>query len=331
MPAVLITPEAMLHQKAPYVDHLLEAGFEIRYPEDSTFTRGLCGPEKTVEVLSQCEAVIAGGEILTPAVLDALPKLRVVARSGVGYDRVDIPAATRLGIPVTITPTANHEAVAELTLSLIFAVAKEVLFNDREARAGRWPMKPTRPIRGQTLGIVGLGRIGRSTAVRGQALGMTVIAVESYPDQEFVQQHGIELVDLDTLLTRADFLSAHCPVTEETTGMFNAELFARMKPDSVFINTARGKLHVEADLIEALQNGPLWAAGLDVFEQEPTDAANPLFQLANVVCSPHVAGNDTKSQVDMGIEAADCIIRLHRGEWPAGAVVNDELRDGWTW
>ena len=331
MPAVLITPEAMLRQQAPYVDHLTQAGFEILYPEDPTFTRGLCGPEKTVEVLGQCDAVIAGGEILTGAVLESLPRLRVVARSGVGYDRVDVPAATRLGIPVTITPTANHEAVAELTLSLIFAVAKEVLFNDREARAGRWPMKPTRPIRGQTLGIFGLGRIGRSTALRAQALGMTVIAVENFPDQDFVQSHHIELVDLDALLERADFISAHCPVTDETTGMFNADLFARMKPGSVFINTARGKLHVEADLIAALKDGPLSAAGLDVFEREPTDADNPLFQLENVVCSPHIAGNDTKSQVDMGIEAADCIIRLRRGEWPAGAVVNDQLRDGWTW
>ena len=331
MPVVLITPEAMLHQQAPYVDDLSEAGFEICYPEDSTFTRGLCGPEKTVEVLSPCDAVIAGGEILTSDVLEALPKLRVIARSGVGYDRVDIAAATRQGIPVTITPTANHEAVAELTLSLIFAVAKEVLFNDREARAGRWPMKPTRPIRGQTLGIFGLGRIGRSTALRAQALGMTVIAVENFPDEEFVQRHGIELVELAALLARADFLSVHCPVTEETTGMFNADLFGRMKPDSVFINTARGKLYVEADLIDALNNGPLSGAGLDVFEQEPTNADNPLFQLDNVVCSPHVAGNDTKSQVDMGIEAADCIIRLRRGEWPDGAVVNGQLRDGWQW
>jgi len=331
MPVVLITPERLLHQKTSYVDHLVEAGFEVCYPEDSTFTRGLSSPEETVKVLGVCDAVIAGGEILTADVLEILPKLRVIARAGVGYDRVDVPAATRLGIAVTITPSANHEAVAELALSLMFSVAKEVLFNDREARAGRWPMKSTRPIRGQTLGILGLGRIGQSMAVRARALGMTVIATELYPNQDFVKQNGIQLVDLMELLERSDFLSLHCPLTAETTGLFNAELFSRMKPGSVFINTARGKLHVESDLIDALQNGHLSGAGLDVFEKEPTEPDNPLFQLENVVCSPHIAGNDTKSQLDMGIEAADSIIRLWRGEWPEGTVVNEQLRDGWKW
>lgn len=331
MPVVLITPEAMLHKAARYVDLLQSAGFEVRYPDDPTFTRGLHSEQETIAQLSVCDAVLAGGEVFTRRVLFELPRLRVIARSGVGYDRVDIPAATERRIPVTITPTANHEAVAEQTLALLLAVAKSVLVNDRHSRAGRWPMQATAPVRGSTLGIVGLGRIGRSLAVRARALGMHVLATESFPDHSFVGQNGIELVEFDDLLARSDYLSLHCPLNGQTHGLFNRTLFAKMKPGSVLLNTARGKLVVESDLLEALKSGHLRGAGLDVFEQEPPSPDNPLFALDNVVFSPHIAGSDHKSQLDMGIEAAECIIRLYQGEWPTGAVVNDELRSGWRW
>lgn len=331
MPLALITPENLLHEDGPYVTMLQEAGFDVAFPKERTFTRGLCSEEETIEQLSSCDALIAGGERLTPSVLAALPKLRVVARSGVGYDRVDIPAATEHRIAVTITPTANHESVAEHALMLLLAVAKGIIVNDAHARAGRWPMPTTQPVRGRTCGVFGLGRIGRSFAVRAKAMGMNVIATEMYPNEEFVQQHGIELVDFDTLLASSDYLSIHCPVTEETTGLFNKGTFAKMKPGSVFINTARGALVVEADLYDALHNGHLLGAGIDVYEQEPVSADNPLFKLDNIVCTPHCASADWRSQEDMGIEAADCIIKLSRNEWPEGAVVNEELRADWSW
>ncbi len=162
-------------------------------------------------------------------------------------------------------------------------------------------------------------------------MGMTVIATETYPDLAFVRQHGIELVDFDTLLARSDYLSLHCPHNAQTDRMFNREVFAKMKRGSVLINTARGRLVVEADLIAALQQGHLAGAGLDVFEKEPAGTDNPLFALKNVVVSPHIAGADKLSQENMAIEAAECIVKLHRGEWPSGAVVNDELRDAWRW
>jgi D-3-phosphoglycerate dehydrogenase len=168
-------------------------------------------------------------------------------------------------------------------------------------------------------------------AVRGLGLRMRVIATETQPDRPFVERHGIELVDFDTLLAQSDFLSLHCPLNNKTERMFNRSVFSRMKPGSVLINTARGGLVVEADLIEALKEGRLGGAGLDVFEQEPALAGNPLFQLENVVVSPHIGGADKLSQENMAIEAADCIIKLYRGDWPAGAVVNDELRATWKW
>jgi phosphoglycerate dehydrogenase-like enzyme len=329
--SVLISPEALIGVRGPWVGLLEDAGFSVQYPEDPTFTRGLCGAEETIRVLNSASAVIAGGEYFTEPVLDRLPNLRVIARAGVGYDRVDVAAATARRIPLTITPTANHESVAETTLALLFAVAKGIVANDARTRAGQWAKQATEPIRGKTLGIFGLGRIGRSTAIRARALGMIVLATEKFPNDSFVRQHGIELVDFDALLARSDYVSIHCPLNAETNRLFDRTVFSRMKPGSVLLNTARGGLVVEADLLEALRSGQLGGAGLDVFEQEPASAANPLFQLDNVVVSPHLGGADKLSQHNMAIEAADCIVKLSRGEWPAGAVVNDELRENWKW
>ena len=331
MPRALITPEAMREQPAPYVDVLRNAGFEVCYPQNVHFARGHGGMAEVISELRDFEAVIASSEPYTEEVLASLPRLRVIARAGVGYDRVDVPAATRHNIPVTITPTTNHEAVAELTLALLFAATKSIVTNDARVRGGQWPRKLLRPVRGQTMGILGLGRIGRSTASRARALGMKVIATEAAPDARFVEQHGIELVDFATLLARSDFLSIHCPLSAETEGLFNRDVLSRMKTGSILLNTARGKLVVEADLVQALQHGPLAAACLDVFEQEPPAADNPLFALDNVVLSPHLAGTDELSLVGMGVEAAECIVKLYQGHWPTGAVVNDQLREGWRW
>lgn len=331
MPVVLITPEAMREQPHPYVPALLEAGFEIRYPKNPQFARGLGDAEEMVAELQGVHASIASGERYSREVLARLPQLRVIARAGVGYDRVDVSAATDHRVAITITPTSNHEAVAELAMALLFGVTKSIVSNDRRVRSGEWPRKLLMPMRGRTFGLVGLGRIGRSTALRAKALGMRVIAYETHPLESFVREHEIELVSFDEVVERSDFLSVHCPLTDATRGMFNRSVFSRMKPGSVFLNTARGPLMNEADLYEALTSGHLRGAGLDVYQQEPPSPDNPLFQLDNVVLSPHLAGTDEESLVAMGVEAADCIIRLSRGEWPEGAVVNAELREGWQW
>lgn len=331
MPVVLMTPEIMMHKNTSHVEMLNEAGFDVVYPQNRVFTRGLCSVEETTDELSVCDAVIAGGEVFSRNVLTALPKLRVIARSGVGYDKVDVAAATEHNVVLTITPTANHESVAEHALMLLLAVAKRLTFNDRKARAGEWPMQQSYSVRGTTVGILGLGRIGRSFAIRARALGVQLIATETYPDRDFVREHDVELVDFDTLLARSDYLSIHCPLNDETRGRFNKAAFAKMKPDSILVNTARGGIVVESELIAALESGHLRGAGLDCFEREPPSPDNPLFQMEQVVCTPHIAGSDDKSQDDMGIEAADCIIKLHSGEWPAAAVINRELQDGWRW
>jgi phosphoglycerate dehydrogenase-like enzyme len=232
---------------------------------------------------------------------------------------------------VTITPGANHESVAEQALGLMLAITRNIVIQDRKTRAGLWDGPVNRPLREQTLGLFGLGRIGRSTALRAKAFRMDLIAHDPFADPAFVREHGIELVDFDTLLRRSDFLSVHAPLNDETRGMFNRDCFAKMKPTSTFINTARGGLVNEADLIDALTSGQIAAAGLEVFEQEPVDPHNPLLKLDNVVLTPHRAGEETKARFDMGVEAARCIAALAQGRWPEGCVVNNQLKTNWNW
>jgi phosphoglycerate dehydrogenase-like enzyme len=326
----MITPPVFREVRGPWLRPLEAAGFEIRYPGPPDFGRGP-SEQEVIQRFQGVAAVISGGDRFTRGALAALPELRVIARAGVGYDWVDVGACTDHGVALTITPTANHESVAEAALAFVFATAKELLARDAGTRTGSWPSKPTGPIRGRTLGILGLGRIGRSVATRARALAMRVIATESFPDLEFTRRNEVELVSFDELLAQSDYLTIHCPLNDSTRGMFNADVLSRMKPESVLINTARGGLMVEADLVAALRNGPLRAAGLDVFEREPAAADNPLFQLDNVVVSPHVGGVDTLSAENMALEAADSIVKLARNEWPEGSVVNNELRANWRW
>ena len=331
MPCVLITPEAFRDVEGRHTDILKEAGFEIAYPKNPEFTRGLCAEEECIDELSVADALIAGSEFVTASMLDRLPRLRVIARSGVGYDRIDVPAATARNVLVTITPTAVHEAAAEHALALLFAISKNIIGGDRATRAGQWPRTLIDPIRGKTIGILGLGRIGRSMAIRSAALGMTVIAHDPFPNEAFARENDIELVDFDTLVERCDVLTIHCPNSRDTVGMINRQVFERMKATAILINTSRGPIVNERDLIAALRDESIKGAGLDVYEVEPPEKDNPLFEMDNVVLTPHAAGSDSLAMRNMAIESASCVAKLHRGEWPENAVINDQLRDSWKW
>jgi D-3-phosphoglycerate dehydrogenase / 2-oxoglutarate reductase len=182
-----------------------------------------------------------------------------------------------------------------------------------------------------TLGLIGLGRIGRATAVRALAFGMRVVAFDVVPDAAFDRQHGIERTGLDELLARSDMVSLHVPLTPATRGMVNDRFLARMRAGSYLVNTSRGGLVVEADLAAALTSGHLAGAGLDVLNHEPAEPGNPLLGLPNVILSPHIAGTDTESMRAMAELAATTIVELYHNRWPAECVVNTELRDTWRW
>lgn len=325
MPRVLIGAALLRHAKGSYREILQAGGFEIVYPK---FHRLLTENELLAE-LEGVDAALAGGEPYTRRVFEARPQLKVVSRSGVGYDSVDVPAATDHGVPVTVTP-CNHDAVAEHTFALILALAKQVIPQHAALQRGDWPRSPTRHLRGQTLGIVGLGRIGKAVALRARAFGMKVIACDPRPNREFVAQQQIELMPLERVCSEADFVSLHLPLDSTTSGLINRACFERMKPTAYLINTARGGVVNEAELIEALRSKRIAGAGLDVFEVEPL-RDSPLSRLDNVTITAHTAGVDLQSSQDMSEMAADTIVRLSRGEWPEELIVNPEAKLKFRW
>src|SRR5262245_42909855 len=326
MPRVLIGAATIRNVQGPFRDVLKEAGFEIVLPP---MARQMTEDELIAE-LKEIDAVLAGSEPYTPRVFDARPELQVVARNGVGYDAVDVAAATARGIPVTVAP-ANQDAVAEHTFALILALAKQVVPQHLAMKQGEWPRKATQPLRGQVLGLAGLGRIGKAVALRGKAFGMRVIAFEPYPDEAFVRQHAISLVPLDRVFAEADYVSLHMPLTPDSKRCIGRKLFGLMKPTAYFVNTARGPIVCEDELYEVLKDRKIAGAGLDVFEEEPPAAKHPLLQLDNVVLTAHTAGVDERSGVEMSHLAAKTIVALYRGEWPDGMVVNPEVKKTFKW
>lgn len=326
MDKVLIAPAPLAGLQAEFVNVLKKAGFELVYPKK----KGQLTEPELLEHLVGIKACIAGSEPYTRKVLQANPQLRAIARAGVGFDAVDTAAATELGVAVAIAPGTNQDAVAEHTFTLILAIAKNLIPQHLGTIALNWPRQANLPLRGRTLGIAGLGRIGKAVALRGEAFLMKLIAYEPFPDHAFAKAHGITLVSFDELLAKSDFLSLHLPVTKESTHLINRQTLAKMKPSAYLINTARGMIVNEKDLVEALQAKKIAGAGLDVFEEEPP-ADSPLFHMSNVVVTPHAAGVDLQSRDDMALSAAEAIASLSRGEWPAEKVVNPEVQARFRW
>jgi D-3-phosphoglycerate dehydrogenase len=326
MSKVLITPATLAGINGTYLKVLREADFEIAV---SPIIRQLVEDE-ILEMLKGVNGVLAGSEPYTRRVLQAHPQLKVIARAGVGYDAVDTAAATEFGKAVTIAPGTNQDAVAEHTFSLILAIAKNLISQHLGTKAGLWPRKANLPLRGCTLGIAGLGRIGKAVALRGECFGMKLLAYEPFPDQAFVAAHKITLVPMEKLFAASDYLTLHVPLTPESKYVVNKKTLALMKPTAFLVNTARGGLVCEADLIEALKGKQIAGAALDVFEDEPPPAS-PLFEMDNVVVTPHAAGVDSQSRDDMAESAARAIVDLSRGQWPAEKIVNPEVRAKFKW
>lgn len=327
MPSVLIGPYLLRNAPGRFRDILTEAGFEPIDPEGGP----ALSREELVPYLPRIDALIAGGERMTPDLFAMSPRLRAIARTGVGYDLIDIPAATQHRVAVSITPGTNQDSVAEQTMALLLGLARRIPSNDRLIREGGWDRSLVTPIRRKTLGLIGMGRIGRAVAVRAKAFKMNVVAFDTILDAEFDREHGIQRLSLDDLVQSSDVISLHVPLTESTRGMVNREFLARMRPGSYLINTSRGGLVVEADLRDALISGHLAGAGLDVLNHEPPEPGNVLLGLPNVVISPHIAGTDLESMREMAEMAALTIVELYRNQWPGDRIVNQELHEGWAW
>ncbi len=327
MPRVLITPPELFDGNGPCHEILRAAGMEIVYPPPGL---RLSTEDLLHGHLQGIDAMIAGVEPFTRRVLSAA-QLRVIARYGVGYDAIDVPAATDHNVVITIAAGANQISVAEHMLALLLGVFRAVAKRDRDIRAGTWKRFVAPRWAGALWGWSVWDASARPSSPA-QALGLSIIVHDPLADQGFARQHGLRLCSLDELLCESDIVSLHLPCTPETAHMMNAARFAQMKPGSVLINTARGGLVDERALIDALRSGHLWGAGLDCFETEPLPVDSPLVGMDNVVLTPHNAGIDAQAVIDVSTLCARCIVDLHAGRWPPEeCVVNRALRPGWAW
>ena len=326
---VLVAPAPLKEIDHVYGPILRGAGLTIEYPpRDHIETELQMSEEELLSQLPGCLASLAGSEPYTRAVIaKAAPAgLKVIARAGVGYDAVDLQAATDHGVAVCFAPGTNQEAVAEHAFALLLSLIRNVQRQDAAIRRGEWPRKAVGFARTTTLGIVGLGRIGKAMALRANVFGFTVLAAEIAPDLGFCEANRVALVPIEELLKKSDVVTLHVPKTQLTRNLIRRETLELMKPTAFVINTSRGGVVHEGDLYEALKAKRLAGAGLDVFEKEPP-GANPLFTLDNVILTAHTAGVDRKSREDMARVPAQAIVKLLAGEWPEEWVVNPSVKE----
>jgi D-3-phosphoglycerate dehydrogenase len=261
-------------------------------------------------LVKDVEAMVVRSETkITRAVIEAAPKLRVVGRAGVGVDNVDVEAATQRGIVVMNTPSGNTISTAELTFSMLMSLARKIPQANASMKAGEWNRKAFQGVElyNKSLGILGMGRIGTEVARRAIVFGMRVLAYDPYLTPSRANALQVELVELDEVFARCDFITVHMPMSDETKGMVNAAAFAKMKPGARVLNCARGGIINETDLYEAIKSGKIAGAALDVYETEPLPKDFPLRELPQVIMTPHLGASTEEAQENVGIEVAEAI------------------------
>jgi D-3-phosphoglycerate dehydrogenase / 2-oxoglutarate reductase len=275
--------------------------------------------------------IVRGGGTATATLIREAKKLRVIGRSGSGYDSVDIVAATKRKIPVVFAPGLGARAVAEAAVAFMFALSKNIPYWDRQVKCGNWTSRfESRPgdLDGATLGIVGLGNIGQHLVRMIVPFGVTVLVFDPYVESATAAELGVRLTSLETLIASSDFISLHAPQTPETIGMINRDLLRKVKPGAFLINLARGALIENLDILyETLQDGRLAGVGLDVFEPEPPDESHPIFKLDNCLTSPHVLGTSHGAMQEVFRSMAEDMVAVLSGRRPR-FVVNPEVFGG---
>jgi phosphoglycerate dehydrogenase-like enzyme len=280
--------------------------------------------EWLVAQLGDVAGLIAAMEPLTRRVLDAAPRLRVIARPGVGHDTVDVAAATQRGIAVTIAAGANDQSVADFTMGLLLASARAIVDAAGSVQRHGWERTVGTEVWSKTLAVVGLGRIGRNVARRARGFDMRVLAVARHPDQDLATQFGVEFVPLDQALAEADFVSLHLPLTPDTSNLIDEHALAAMKRGACLINTSRGGLVDEAALAAAVRRGHLAGAAVDVLRVQGEGSPSLLIGVPGILVTPHMASFSRESMERVAMSAAQSIVAVLKGERPT-MLVNPEL------
>jgi D-3-phosphoglycerate dehydrogenase len=307
---VLLTTTSFQDTPGPHHALLESQGFEI------VRERGPLPESRMLELAGEFDAFLCGDDAITQAVIDkSLSRLKVISKYGIGLDKIDVAHATLQKIPVLFTPGVNHTTVAEHTFGLLLAISKHIVTVGAAARQGEWKRITGHEILGQTMGIIGLGRIGKEVATRAQAFGMPVIAYDIHWDEAFAREHGIvRCATMDEVLRGADVISLHCFLSEETRGMINKTTIATMKNTAVVLNCARGELVVSEDMAEALAAGQLGGYGTDVLDEEPPKPDHVLLRALNCVITSHIGSRTYESVVRQAGRATANLINYLNGD-----------------
>jgi D-3-phosphoglycerate dehydrogenase len=285
---------------------------------DVVRVRGPLDETQMLEIAGEFDGFLCGDDAITPAVIDkSLPRLKWISKYGIGLDKIDTEYATSRGIPIGFTPGVNHTTVAEHTFGLMIGLTKKIFESYDHTRKGGWKRPTGNEIMGKTLGIVGLGRIGKEVAVRAAAFGMHVQGYDIHWDEEFAAEHGVSKCgSVEELLAGSDIVTLHCFLDDRTRGMINAESIATMKDGAVIINCARGEVVDTDALVAALHAGKLGGYGADVLDVEPPPADHPLFSTPNTVITSHIGSRTHESVVRQATKATRNLINFVNGEPP---------------
>lgn len=308
---VLVTPRSFRNTPGRHWEKLRHAEIEVL---ESPSERPL-REEELIGLVKDVDAMIVGLDEVTRRVIEGAKSLRIIAKYGVGVDNIDLNAAAERGVIVTYTPGANAPAVAELTWGLILALARHIAIHHLRLKAGILERQTGWELGGKTLGIIGLGSIGKEVAKRARAFEMKVLAYDPYLDQEHAREHGAELCSLGRVLSESDIVSLHCPLTSETEGIIGSRELELMKGGALLINTARNGLVDETALYKALKERKLGGAAFDTFEAE-ADLKSPLLELENFLASPHAGAATYESILRMAELAASEVVRVLKGQAP---------------
>ena len=298
-------------------DRLAAAGHEV-----------VIGSEDWLTEILDCDAFVVGLDKVSGETMKAAEGLKIVSKYGIGTDNIDKQTATELGIVVTNTPGASKIAVGELAIGLMFALRRFIPLHNGWVKSGKWDHLMGTELVGTTLGVVGIGNIGKEVITRARGLGMQVIAADPFWDADFAELYDVEQVSLPDLLKRSDVVTLHVPATPETVGMIGRAELAMMKSSAVLVNTARGELIDQEALYQALKGGKLAGAALDVWPTEPP-TGSPLLELDNVIATPHTGGETVESRPRLSGMATDNVLNLLSGVRPEH-VVNPAVYDGPT-
>jgi D-3-phosphoglycerate dehydrogenase len=309
---ILLSTTSFQDTPGKHHDILNDSGFDIAK------ARGPLNEQQMLDLIKQnngFDGLLNGDDALTAKVIDAmLPKLKVIAKYGIGLDSIDVKYATSKKLPVLYTPGVNEQTVAEQTIGLMIALAKHFYFHIHAVKEGQWKRKTGHELFGKTVGLVGLGRIGQEVVRRVLPFGMKPIGFGHYWDDKFATEHQLERKSsLEELLKESDIVSLHTHVTPQSKGMINKKTIELMKPDSMLINTARGALVNEADVAEACKSGRLWGYATDVLEKEPIQPPHPFQKIDNIIVTPHIGSRTFESVQRQGVRAALNIVNYLNG------------------